>query len=115
MVQHPFHWAESGYMFFFPTHPKQSIRCPPVFGVAKSEAVPVFTYFRYAMEWVGLLPSIYGTVDHGLIGRGLALGAVNHRSQGPVPGRSVWPPLETDTVPRKSFYMGFLYNLDLFY
>ena len=98
----------------FSTYPKQSIRCPPVLGVTKSKGVPVFTNFRYAMEWIGLLLSMYSTIDYGLVGRRLTLGGINHRGQGPMPGRSVWPPLKTGRVPRKpSFAWSSSYPLSI--
>ena len=96
------------YMLFFSMYQKQPIRCTPVFMVAKSKVVSVFTNFRYAMEWIGLLLTMYSTVDCGLIGRGLALGGINCGGQDPIPGRSVQPPLETGKVPRKpSFALSF--------
>ena len=90
-----------------------------MFRVTKSEAVPVFTNFRYATEWTGLLLSMYSTIDYGLIGRGLALRGISCGGQGPMPGRSVWPPLKTGRVPRKPFLyvvpLIIVQNWDLFY
>ena len=108
----PFPLSGVVYMLFFSTYPKQPIRSPLVFRVAKSEVVPVFTNFRYATQWIVLLLSIYSTVDYGLIQRGLALGGVNCGGQGPMSGRNVWPPLKMGRVPRKpSFALIFSYPL----
>ena len=94
------------------SYPKQPIRCPPVFRVTKSEVFPMLTNFKYALEWIGPFLSMYSTVDYGLIGRGLALGGINCGGQGPVPGRSVWPPLKAGRVLRQlSFVWTFSYPL----
>ena len=90
-----------------------------MFGVTKGEVVPVFTNFTYAMKLIGLLLSMYSTIDYGLIGRGLALRGISCGGQGPMSDRSVWPPLKTGRVPRKPFLyvvpLIIVQNWDLFY